>query len=177
MLSSEQLRGMSLKAKIVSELVSDMSLDANEIKEMFVLENVIPEVKQVDEFFKMALDTIRGSSKQMPKNINIKETFRQLCPQENDYSDFLFDFLDFLVNDSPDVEIKVRLERLKELNYDSVPGGSEIRSLYLYSVLSLALVNHPLDLNFIDKVNTELMCANSNEALPQNDRGDVRDKE
>jgi hypothetical protein len=177
MLSNEQLRGMSLKAKIVSELASDIALNVDEIKEMLTLENVLPEIKQADEFFKMSLDIIRGSNKQMPKNIDMKEIFKQLCPQDNDYSEFLFNFLEFLVNDSPHVEIKVRLEQLKGLDYGEIPGGSEIRNLYLYNVLSLALVDHPLDLEFINKVNTELMCANNNESLPKNENGDVSNKQ
>jgi hypothetical protein len=41
----------------------------------------------------------------------------------------------------------------------------------------LALVDHPLDLEFINKVNTELMCANNNESLPKNENGDVSNKQ
>ena len=160
MLTNGQLKGIQLKAKIISDLVSDKPLNIEEIKEMFIMENVLSESAQVDELFKMLLDTIKGSSKQMPKNIDIKEIFKQLCPEDNDYSDFLFGFLNFLVNDSPDVEIQFRLNQLKELKYANVPSGCEAYKLYLYSVLTLALVCHPLDMDFINKVNEELMLIN-----------------
>lgn len=156
MISDEQLRGIQLKAKIVSNLVEDVSLDINEIKEMFAMENV-SESMQPDELFKMLLDTIKGSSKQMPKNIDIKDLFKQLCPEDNDCSDFLFDFLVFLVNDSPDIEISIRLEQLKNLKQTNLPYRSETYKMYLYNVLSLALVCHPLDMDFIKEINEELM--------------------
>ena len=156
MISNEQLRGIQLKAKIVSNLVEDVSLDINEIKEMFTMENV-SESMQPDELFRMLLDTITGSSKQMPKNIDIKSLFKQLCPEDNDCSDFLFNFLIFLVNDSPDIEISVRLEQLKNLKQTNLPYRSETYKMYLYNVLSLALVCHPLDMDFIKEINEELM--------------------
>lgn len=156
MISNEQLIGIQLKAKIISNLVEDVSLDINEIKEMFTMENV-SESMQPDELFKMLLDTIKGSSKQMPKNIDIKDLFKQLCPEDNDCSDFLFDFLVFLVNDSPDIEISIRLEQLKNLKQTNLPYRSETYKMYLYNVLSLALVCHPLDMDFIKEINEELM--------------------
>lgn len=157
MISNNQLRGIQIRSKIVSDLASDTALNIEDIKELFMLENVLAESSQIDELFKLLVDTVKGSSNQMPKSTNIKEIFKQLCPADNDYSDFLANFFDFTINDSPDEEISVRFNKLKNLKYDKVPEGSEVYNLYLYNVLSLALVCHPLDIAFINEKNNELM--------------------
>lgn len=171
MVTDQQLRSISLKSKIISEILTNEVINVEEVKEMLTIENVLVENQQVDEFFKMVLDIIRGN-KSRSIRYDFKDLFKQLCPSDNDYSDFVVDFLNFLVNDSGDIEIKVRIEQLKSLDYSVVPGGSEIRKLYLYNMLSLSLVNNPIDLAFIDKLNTELMCFNNGESIPDNREND-----
>lgn len=161
MLSNNQLRSIQLKAKIVSDLLNDETFYIEDVKEMFAADNTLSEVLQIDELFKMLIDVIRGSNKQMPKNVDIKNVFKQLCPEDHDCSDFLYNFLNFLINDSSEKEIQIRLEELKNLDYTSALQGSEVHKLYLYNVLSLALVCHPLDLEFIKRMNEELILLNN----------------
>lgn len=171
MVTDQQLRGITLRTKIISEILTSQAINTEDIKEMLSIEGISTENEQVDEFFKMALDIVRGNKSSIIE-YDFKELFKQLCPSDNDYSDFVVGFLNFLVNDSGDVEIKTRIEQLKSLDYTTVPGGSEIRKLYLYNTLSLSLVSSPIDLEFIEKLNTELMCFNNGEPVPDNREND-----
>lgn len=160
MITNNQLKAVQLKAKIVSDLLLNNVLNIEDIQELFDAENVLSESAKIDELFKMIVDTVKGSDCNIV-DTNIQDIFKQLCPEDNDYSDFLFNFMNFLINDSANTEIQVRLNQLKNLNFVNVPDGCEVYKLYLYNVLTLALVCHPLDLNFIRETNEELIRINN----------------
>ncbi len=160
MLSEDQLKAINLKAQIMSNLYLDEDLDVKLLKEFLILEGNMSDVQQMDSFFMIVLDVLKNSESKMFSNIDIEDIFKKLSSDENIVS-FYFEFLDFMVNDNPEVELLERLNKLLEIDYNTVPIVSEIRKLYLYQTLSLALSNHPLNIELINKLNRELTELNN----------------
>lgn len=159
MLTENQLRAINLKAQIASNLCQDKPLDMDMLKEFLLLENNDSEIAQIDSFFELVLDILKSSKNKTFENIDLKAIFNAFDIKEG-IGDFYYDFLNFMVNDDPNLELSLRLENLLKINYLIAPDFSNIKRLYLYQVLSLALSCYPLDIELINKLNDELMVLN-----------------
>lgn len=159
MLTENQLRAINLKAQIVSNLCQDKPLNMDMLKEFLLLENNDSEIAQIDSFFELVLDILKSSENKTFENIDLKAIFNAFDTKEG-IGDFYYDFLNFMVNDDPNLELSLRLENLLKINYSIAPNFSNIKRLYLYQVLSLALSCYPLDIGLINKLNDELMVLN-----------------
>ena len=159
MLTENQLRAINLKAQIVSNLCQDKPLNMDMLKEFLLLENNDSEIAQIDSFFELVLDILKSSKNKTFENIDLKAIFNAFDIKEG-IGDFYYDFLNFMVNDDPNLELSLRLENLLKINYSIAPNFSNIKRLYLYQVLSLALSCYPLDIELINKLNDELMVLN-----------------
>lgn len=159
MLTENQLRAINLKTQVVSSLCQDKTLNMDILKEFLLLENNDSEIAQIDSFFELVLDILKSSKNKTFENIDLKATFNAFDIKEG-IGDFYYDFLNFMANDDPNLELSLRLENLLKINYSIAPDFSNIKRLYLYQVLSLALSCYPLDIELINKLNDELMVLN-----------------
>ena len=160
MLTPNQLKAINLKTQIMSKLCLDESLDIDVLKEFLLLENNTSEIQQMDAFFELTLDIMKSSEKKVFENIDLKNIFKELGKDEL-FANFYYDFLNFMINDSPNIELLIRLDNLLKIDYKILPVFSEIKQLYLYQTLSLALSCHPLNIDLINELNEELMELNN----------------
>lgn len=155
MLNTDQLKALNLKANIVMNLLNDASIDAEEVIEYLNLEGVEDPIDKLDSAFNLLCGTLRDNKLRTPINIDIKNIFDSIIG-ENSISKFYIDFLNILVNDDINNEISARLNNLLELSVNDVPYTSEIKKLYIYTVLVILLAIVPTDMEKVDYYNEEL---------------------
>lgn len=152
MLDKSQLRLINLKALLVNNINKQESLDIDLIKEFLLLEGFESEVGQIDEFFSFALNMLKNN--EVKEIVNSLEIFKALIDNDN-IANFYNSFLYIVLNDSPDALITDRMNLLLEL--EDIELNSEVYQLYLYNLLNLALACSPIDLELVNKLNSELL--------------------
>jgi hypothetical protein len=159
MIENEQVRALGLRVQITKNLINDVELDINAISEFLQLDGVTDLLEKMDSFFKLVMNTYSDNNiTKLAKNIDFKNIFRGINPDcDQKVIDFFAGFLKLYIEDDVlEQSINERLEKLLRLNCDDVPDNSEIKRLYLYMTLLLALSKSPTDLALIEELNEKL---------------------
>lgn len=158
MIENDQIRALNLKILLTKSLLNNIELDIEQIKSYLLLENIFGNFEQLDAFFKFVTNTLTENNiKEYNATKNFNNIFKELCPELDDQIiQFFESFLNFYINDDTSVDINERLNRLLELNCDSIPDTSEVKRLYLYLTLVLALAQTPLNMKLVDELNNKL---------------------
>ena len=158
MIENDQIRAINIKVLLTKSLLNNTELDVELIKSYLLLENIVGNFEQLDAFFKFVTNTLTDNNiKEYNATKNFNNIFKALCPELEDQVILFFEnFLSFYINDNDSLDIDERLNALLEINCDFVPDTSEVKRLYLYLALILALAQTPLNMKLVDELNTKL---------------------